>query len=356
MVNFAGNDYLGLASHPAVVEALRRTALTHGISATSSRWALGWTDLHDRLERELASFMGLESACLIGAAYLGGAIYFGQLARQRGGQQGGHRVVFCDELAHSSQFLGMRAAGLDIHTFRHLDAADLRRQLKDHSNRAGNSANPPIIATDGVFGISGEIAPLADLAELARFADADLFVDDAHGIGVLGETSRGASELAGIMDFDRLTILGSLSKAFGAAGGFLAGRAEWVDRFRHSPEASGSTPLPAAIAAAALESLRIIRTDPTPRRRMEASAARIRRALDDHGIAVVDRRHPIIAMLLPDESEAAALARHFLSFNLRIPYFQYASEPRHNLLRAAARAIYTDEHVARFEEALGSRR
>ena len=150
-------------------------------------------------------------------------------------------------------------------------------------------------------------------------------------------------------------MLGSMSKAMGTNGGFLAGRKELVDLFRRSPEASGSTIPPPPVAGAALAALKIIRTDPGPRRRMEANAVFMRRTLAGAGIALVDTRHPILGMLLADEAEAVALDKHCYGRGLWIPYFKYASEPRHNLLRAAARAVYTDELLARFAEAIRTR-
>ncbi len=340
---FAGNDYLGLSTHPAVIEGLNRAACKYGVSSTSSRWAQGWTDLHGRLEAELADWMGAQDACIIGASYFGGPVYYGRMAADFG-----RRVVFCDEMVHSNQYLGMRAAGLQVREFRHLDAADLRRQA------AGYSGPPAIVATDGVYGISGEVAPLAELAEVADRIGAELFVDDAHGVGVLGERGSGLAEQAGL-SLDRCTVLGSMSKAMGANGGYLAGRKELVERFRRSPEASGSAIPPPPIAGAALAALHVIRTDPGPRRRMEANAAFMRKTLADAGIGVVCDRHPILAMLLADEAEAVALDRHFRERGLWIPYFKYASEPRENLLRAAARAVYTDELLDRFAQAVRTR-
>lgn len=342
MMNFAGNDYLGLARHRQVVEALCRAARQYGVSSTSSRWALGWTDIHARLEADLADFLGVEAAGICGASYLGGAIYYGRMAAR------GCRVVFADAMVHSNQYLGMRAAGLEIRTFRHLDVADLRRQL------AGFSGGGAIVATDGVYGISGEVAPLADIVAAARTIRAEIFVDDAHGVGAIGATGRGVCEFAGVCGPD-ITVLGSMSKAMGANGGFLAGRTELVDAFRHSPEASGSAIPPPPVAGAALAALELIRTQPDLLARAHAHAVRMRAILADHGIGVVAKDHPIVAMLLADEFEAAALDKHFLTHGLRVPYFKYASEPRENLLRAAARAIYTEEHLARFAEAVRTR-
>lgn len=341
-IDFAGNDYLGLARHPEVVRAVRQAAEGYGISAAGSRWSIGWTDLHERLEGQLAAFLQVEGACLLGSAYLGGAVYFGQMAAR------GYRTVFCDEMAHGTLYLGMRAAGAAIRTFRHLDVDDLRRQVASHGS------SPAIIATDGVYGISGEIAPLSELAEVAGRIGAELFIDDAHGFGVLGETGRGTAESYGI-DTTRATILGSLSKAIGAYGGFLAGRRDLVEDFRHSPEVGGTTAAPMPVVAGALAGLDLLRTQPELRARAHANAAAMRRILAEHGIGVMCDRHPIVAMRLESEQAAVTLSRRFLSLGLRIPYLRYPSEPRSNLLRAIGRAVYRQEHLARFAEALQNR-
>lgn len=342
IIDFAGNDYLGLARHPLVVQALQETSGRYGVSSTASRWSIGWTDVHERLERELAAFCGVEDACVFGSAYLGGAIYYGCMAAA------GRKVVFCDEMVHSSQYMGMRAAGLTIRPFRHLDIEDLQRQVADYSGP------PAIIATDGVYGISGEIAPIAELVRIADAIGAAVFIDDAHGFGILGETGRGTAELCGV-EPRRVTVLASLSKALGTYGGALAGSKESIDACRHSPEASGSSALPPPVAGAALAALDLVRREPSLREAVLANAARMREILLQAGIPVVCDKHPIVAMLLTDEGQAAALSAHFLSYGIRIPYFQYASEPRRNLLRAVARAIHTEEHLARFAEALRSR-
>ena len=339
-LKFAGNDYLGMATHPATIAGLCEAARQYGVSSTSSRWAQGWTPLHEDLERELRDWMGSEDACLFGAAYFGGAIYYGRMATL------GRRVVFCDEMVHSNQFIGMRAAGLEIRPFRHLDMDHLRQLT------AGYSGPPAIVATDGVYGISGEVAPVAELAAVARRIGAELFVDDAHGVGVLGTNGRGATELAGLAPGE-VTVLGSMSKALGSNGGFLAGRRELVELFRRSPEASGSAVPPPPIAGAARAALRLIRCDPEPRRRMESNARSLRKVLLSQSIKLADNRHPILGMLLADEAEARSLDASLLKAGLWVPYFKYASEPRQNLLRAAARSVYTDDDLARFETTVG---
>ncbi|MEX0716323.1 MAG: aminotransferase class I/II-fold pyridoxal phosphate-dependent enzyme [Planctomycetaceae bacterium] len=338
MTDFAGNDYLGLARDPRLADALCRAAREDRISATSSRWGLGWTEHHERLEGELAEFFRAEAACILGAAYFGGLVYFTTLADRP-------RTVFCDANSHSNLFLGMRAAGMEIRTFHHLDSDDLRRQLADYE---GDRA---IVASDSVFGISGELADLAALQRIAREHEAEFLIDDAHGVFGMGETGRGAMEACGIELDERTTLMGSMSKSLGVNGGFLVGRAELVENFRRNPTASGSSVPPIPIAAACREGLRIVREEPQLLERLNANARRMRRTLAEAGIDTVCDRTPIVAMVLADEFEAARLDRHFLEHGLRIPYFKYASEPRENLLRAVARACYSDADLARFEKA-----
>jgi 8-amino-7-oxononanoate synthase len=338
LVNFAGNDYLGLACDVRLVEAMYRAAQEYGISSTSSRWALGWTDIHQELETQLADFFRVEDATILGAAYLGGPVYFSSMSET-------HRVVFCDEMVHSNQFLGMRAAGLEIRKFRHLDIEDLKFQIE------GYQGPPPIIATDGVYGISGEIAPLREFAGLAQAHGAELFIDDAHGVFALGETGRGTAEYLGLIR-NSAVILGSMSKAMGCNGGFLAGKKKLVEKFRHSPAASGSAIPPPPIAAACLKSLEIIKEEPERREAMWQCTRRMKTILSENGIVLVSDQSPIMGMQLKDEFEAARLSAHLLGFGLRIPYFKYASEPRENLLRGAARACYTENDLGRFAAAI----
>lgn len=338
---FAGNDYLGLARDPRLAEALYRGAKEFGISSTSSRWGLGWTEVHDALQRELADFFGFESACILGATYFGGLSFFEVIAKT-------HKVVYCDATCHINLFQGMRAAGMEIRTYRHNDAADLRRQLEAHRGP------PPAVATDAISGISGELAPLAEVRDAAKSAKAELLIDDAHGVFAMGPNGRGAMEACGVGPQDA-TMMGSMSKALGCNGGFIAGRKELVRQFRRTGPAAGSALPPPPVAAAAREGLRIVRDEPQRRATMWANAKRMHAALDAQGIEVVCRVTPIVTMALKDEDKARRMDAHFLSHGLKIPYFKYASEPRENLLRAAARACYTEEELQRFEAAVANR-
>ncbi|MFW6158291.1 MAG: aminotransferase class I/II-fold pyridoxal phosphate-dependent enzyme [Planctomycetota bacterium] len=342
-VKFAGNDYLGLAGEPRLAETMCRAAQEHGVGATSGRSFLGWSEVHEKLEQDLIAFMGAEDACILPACYLGGLVYYKCIAEHCD-------VVFCDETSHANQFDGMHAAGLEIRTFRHLDAADLRRQLDEYDPGSDGGA---VVATDSVYGMSGEVAPLREIADAARSVDAELFIDDAHGVFALGETGRGAWEACGLKP-NEATVLGSMSKALGVVGGFFIGRAAICSRFKRGPFAPGSSPLPPPVAATCAAAVELVRTEPERRDRMWAHARRMREILAEYGIGVVSDQTPIVAMELRDESEAAALAEHFESRGLVIRYAKYPSEPRHNLLRSVARACYTEDDLARFADAVAA--
>jgi len=338
--NFAGNDYLGLSRDGRVIEAMCAAARQRGVSATSARWALGWTELHARLEADLAAFFGADDAVIFDATYLAGPAYFEVMGES-------HDTAWLYEHSHPNLFLGARAAGLEVRTFAHGDVEGLRRGLEAHTGR------PAVIATDGVYSVCGEVAPAAELAELARRFGAELLIDDAHGVFALGATGKGIIEPAGVSVADA-ALMGSMSKALGCNGGFVAGRAELIDKLRRTRPASGGTLAPPGVVAACIEALRIVRAEPELRDRLADHAARMRAVLGEHGIGIVSDATPIVAMVLADEAEAAGLAEHFLARRLVIPYFHYPSEPRHNLLRSVARSCYTEDELARFAEAVAS--
>ena len=338
MISFAGNDYLGLSRHPEVVAALTEGARRFGVGATGARASVGWTVLHDQLEAGLAQFLGVEDVVIFSEAYLGGAVVFSEAADFRR-----HAVI--DETAHTNLFLGARAVAMTIATYRHLDADDCRKRL---SSVAPDSA---VLATDTVYAITGETAPVAELMRAARAHGALLFLDDAHGFGVLGSEGRGALEDARIDGSDAV-ILGSLSKALGCSGGFLAGPKSLIHCLRRNQHLAGCSAPSPAIVSAVLAALRLVRNDSTLRLRLHRVAERMRSVLVDAAIEVVSTKSPIVCMALRDESEAAALSAHFREFDINIPYFQYPSEPRHNLLRAVAKSAYNESTLDRFEQAI----
>lgn len=348
-VQFAGSDYLGLAGEPRVANAACKAARGRGFSTGAGRWSIGWSELHQRLEDELKLFFRTEDACIQGSAYLCGPAFFAAAALR-------FDTVFCDENSHPNLILGMRGAGFRIEPYRHLDAEDLKRRL------AGYRGRPPIIASDGLFGISGEFAPLAEIAGVAEECGAPLFVDDAHGVFSVGSSGRGSVELNSLST-ETVVLMGSMSKALGVYGGFIAGSKHWIDKIRRAVNYVGSTPPPFPVVAGCLEALRIAVAEPERRSAMQQAVCRMRSILQRFSIQLVsDPRAPIVTMLLEDPETAKDLAAVLNENGLVLRYLDYPSEPRKNLLRTAARAIYTEQHfscftatLARFIDAQGGK-
>ncbi|KKL87767.1 hypothetical protein LCGC14_1931430 [marine sediment metagenome] len=291
-----------------------------------------WTELHGQLERELAEFFGTPDAVILGAAYFGGPVYFGVMAEK-------HHTVYCYENSHSNLFMGAKAAGMDIKTFAHGDLDSLRAQLADHQGP------PPVIATDGVYSICGEMAPLAELKELAGQFGAELFVDDAHGVFAVGPTGRGAAELCGLAPGDA-TVMGSMSKALGCNGGFICGTEELVDACRRSPAAAGSAVPPAPIAAACLAALAIVREEPELRDRLEANTKTFRAGMLDRGFDIPAGDHPIVPIMLGEATLATRMASMMLDEGIYVIGFSYPVVPKAAArIRVQISAAHTPEQL-----------
>ncbi|MBB5872503.1 8-amino-7-oxononanoate synthase [Allocatelliglobosispora scoriae] len=247
LIDLAGNDYLGLAVHPAVIDAAVQTLRGYGLGATGSRLVRGTTDLHERLEAALADWMGADFALVYSSGYLA------NLGAIRGLALPGTRIVI-DEFAHASLLDGVRLSGMESRTYRHADAADADRILGECS-RAGDGRL--LLITESVFSVDGDLADLAELHRVARAHRAVLLVDDAHGLGVIGPRGAGGVVGAGIAGEPDVVVTATLSKALGGAGGVIAGasglRQHLVDTGRTFIFDTALPPATAAGVAAALE-------------------------------------------------------------------------------------------------------
>jgi 7-keto-8-aminopelargonate synthetase-like enzyme len=332
-VIFAGCDYLGMSIEKRLAKPMFEAAKRYGISPGDGRWSNCWSSLHQRLEDVLASFFDNQDACILGSAYLCGPAFFAALSDT-------YQVVFCDEYCHSNLLLGMRGAAYNIQTFKHLDANDLAHKLSNYSG------SPPVVVTDGVFGMSGEVAPLREMQIAAEAHDALFLIDDAHGVFALGSGGHGSAEMCELKPSKSLVIMGSMSKALGVYGGFLTGAKSVIDKIRRVADYVGSTPPPIPIVSACIEALDIIKKEPGKRHIVEMVGQKMRLILSQLSIPLLsDTRVPIITMILKDRIEAEQIAEDLTRQRLLIKYFDYPSEPRKNLLRTAARSIYTEEHL-----------
>nr|WP_315489290.1 8-amino-7-oxononanoate synthase [uncultured Rhodoferax sp.] len=284
MLAFCGNDYLGLSQHPEVVVAAQQAAAHWGVGATASPLVCGHSASHGSLESELAEFLGLPRALYFASGFTANVGLVPTLV-------GRDDAVFCDALNHASLIDGARLSRAQIGVFPHSDLQALENQLQVCTARR------KLIVTDAVFSMDGDISDLPALLRLAEQYDALLLVDDAHGFGVLGKGGRGIAEHAGVQS-PRLIIMGTLSKAAGSAGAFVAGDARVVELvMQRARSYIFATTSPAMVTEALRASLRVIQREGWRRQRVQTHAARLRAALADR--ADVGRLLPSITPIQP---------------------------------------------------------
>ena len=299
LVDFSSNDYLGLAGHPALTTAMTECARRCGTGSGASHLVSGHGREHDALEEELAAFTGRERALLFSTGYMANLGVITALA-SRG------ESVLLDRLSHASLIDGGLLSGARFRRYRHGDAGAARRSL------AEDSPATTVLATDGVFSMDGDVAPLPALSQAARAHDAWLVVDDAHGIGVLGRNGRGAVELAGL-DCEQVPVLvGTLGKAFGTFGAFVAGSRALIDfLIQRARSYIYTTALPQPVAAAARAALRIAQQESWRRERALALTTRFRTAAREAGVPLAESVTPIQPVPL-GSARAALAAQHAL--------------------------------------------
>jgi 8-amino-7-oxononanoate synthase len=293
------NDYLGLASHPAVREAAAEGALRWGAGAGASRLISGNMEPHRQLERRLAAFKGYPSALLFGSGYLANLGTVSALA-------GAGEVVFSDQLNHASIVDGCRLARAETFVYRHADVEHLAWGLREVGERAA------LIVTDGVFSMDGDVAPLESLARLAHDHDCRLMVDEAHATGAIGPGGRGSVAAAGLGGEVDL-VLGTMGKALGSYGAYVCASAELTDYLLNTARPFVfSTAPPPPVLAAALAALDLLEGEPERVERLRANAAALRDALAAEGFAAGRSRTQIVPLEVGEAEATMALCERLL--------------------------------------------
>jgi 8-amino-7-oxononanoate synthase len=344
VVCLCSNDYLGLAGDPAVRAAAARAVAKWGVGAGASRLVSGTSRLHADLERRLAEFKRTEAAVVASTGWAANHLAVHALA-------GAGDLICSDKLNHASIIDAALSSGARLRTYPHRDTARLRSLLESHRAKHRRC----LIVTDSLFSMDGDLAPLAELAELKDRYDAQLLLDEAHATGVLGEGGRGAAELAGVEN--RIdAVVGTLSKAIGALGGFVAGPAALIETIRNTGRPYiYSTALPPAICAAATESLRIIEREPARRRRVLELASGLRELLAERKRPTGDSRSQIIPVVIGEAGEAVRVSRRLLEAGFLVPAIRPPTVPRGaSRLRVSLSALHAEEDLRRFVQALGS--
>ena len=287
VLSLCSNNYLGIANHPALIDAATRAARDLGVGSGASRLISGSMRIHHDLEEQLAAFKGTERALLFTSGYHAN---LGTIAALVGAGD----AVFSDELNHASLIDGCRISRADIHVYRHADSGDLDRALGGAA-----AARRKLIVTDSIFSMDGDAAPLREICDIAERHGAMVMVDEAHATGVLGASGAGLAEALGLRQ--RVTVqMGTLGKALGAFGAYVAARGDVIDHLVNSARTFVfTTALPPPIAAAASAALGLVRDEPWRRERLRDNARRLRRALMTLGYSVPggDEAHILPVMI-----------------------------------------------------------
>lgn len=336
------NNYLGLADHPRVREATAEAAMRYGAGSGASRLVSGNMTIHRRLEEQLAAFEGSDACVLFGSGYLANVGAVSALAREGD-------VVFSDALNHASIVDGCRLARAETFIYRHLDVDHLEWGLRRAEGRGS------LIVTDGVFSMDGDVAPLAEIVELARRHDARLMVDEAHGTGVLGPGGRGAVAAAGL-EHEVDLIVGTLGKALGSYGAYVCSDQQMAKYLINTARTLiFSTALPPPAVAAAMAALGLLREQPRRVEKLQRNGAVLREALGESGMPVPAGDTPIVPLIVGDPTDAVraserALERGIFAQAIRPPTVPAGS----SRLRLAVMASHTKSELREAAAALAA--
>jgi 8-amino-7-oxononanoate synthase len=335
LLDLASNDYLGLARDPRVTGAAAEAALRWGAGSTGSRLVTGSTDLHSRLEADLADFVGARAGLVFSSGYLANLGAVTALA-------GAGSLVVSDAQNHASLVDACRLARGDVVVTAHQDVAAVDRALADRRTERA------VVVTDAVFSVDGDLAPLSDLHRAARRHGALLVVDEAHGLGVVGPDGRGAAAAAGIAGEHDVVLTLTLSKSLGSQGGAVLGDPVVVEHLVNTARAfifdTGLAPSSAAAASAALA---VLRSEPGLSADVRARARDLAAALAAAGLAVTEPTGAVVSVLVGDPGRAFEAAARLRADGIRVGCFRPPSVPDGvSRLRLTARADLTDDQVA----------
>ena len=342
MLSFCSNDYLGLAAHPTITKAFINAADTEGVGSGAAHLLSGHSSYHQQLEEALADFMGQQSVLLFSSGYQANlGVIDGLMSRGD--------VVIQDKLNHASLLDGGRLSAAKSCRYKHADMGALQRRL---SQTKGSACR--LVVTDGVFSMDGDLAPLEPLIQLTQKHQAALMVDDAHAIGVLGKHGRGSVEHWQVKAEHMPIVMGTLGKAFGTAGAFVAADKDVIETLiQQSRTFVYTTAQPAAVAAASLASLILVRTENWRREKLQTLIEQFRKGAAELGIATMNSLTPIQPIMIGDDKEAIVIgqeleSRGFLLGVIRTPTVPLGSAR----LRVTLSTNHTEQNIKQLLEAL----
>lgn len=335
VINFCANNYLGLSSHPKVVETAKNAVDTYGYGMSSVRFICGTQDVHKELERKISEFLGTEDTILYAAAFdANGGVFEPLLTAED--------AIISDELNHASIIDGVRLCKAQRFRYKNADMEDLEAQLK-----AASGARHKIVVTDGAFSMDGSVAPLDKICDLADQYEALVMIDESHCSGFIGKTGRGTHELFDVID--RVDIItGTLGKALGgASGGFTSGRKEIIDmlRQRSRPYLFSNTLAP-AIVGASIAVLDMLSETTELRDKLENNTKYFREKMIEAGFDIKPGFHPIVPVMLYDAKVAQEFAAKMLEEGIYVIGFYYPVVPQGKArIRVQLSAAHDVEHL-----------
>lgn len=335
LLNLSSNNYLGIANHPRLKTAAIQAVRELGCSATAARLVVGNYDLYEQAERELARFKNTEAALMFNSGYSANVGIITALA-------GRGDIVISDKLNHASIIDGIRLSGAELLRYKHADMADLERCLKK-----AEGYRCKLIVTDSVFSMDGDLAPLPAIVELKEKYGAVLMVDEAHGGGIFGENGRGLAEFYGV--FDRVEInMGTLGKAFGCAGAYVAGRKVLIDYLRNKARSFiFTTGLPPAVVAGVQAAIQVVQQERWRRTEVLDKSAWLRDELAIAGFNLLNSASPIIPILVGDNAIALEFSNCLFGVNILAMAVRPPTVPPNTArLRLTVMATHSREDLA----------
>jgi len=333
-ISMASNNYLGLANHPGVKQAAIEAIEQWGVGAGAARLISGTMTPHHQLERDLARFKQVEAALTFGTGYTTNLGLIPALIDRDG-------LILADRYCHASLIEACRLSKARLRVFHHNDAEHLESLLKKREK-----ARPTLVVTEGVFSMDGDLAPLPDLLALCRQHEVTLVIDDAHGTGVMGTNGRGTVEHFGVNPQD-LIQMGTLSKAIGTSGGYVAGPASLKDYLINTAKAFiYTTAQPPAIAAAASTAIRIIQDEPARRERLRTKRNALHAALTGLGFQLTDTQSPILPIIVKSPERAVEMSQALYEAGIYVPAIRPPTVPKHSSrLRLTVSSEHTQEQL-----------
>ncbi|WP_289060451.1 glycine C-acetyltransferase [uncultured Zobellia sp.] len=339
VINFCANNYLGLSSHPEVIQAAKDTLDSHGFGMSSVRFICGTQDIHKELEKKIADFYGTEDTILYAAAFdANGGVFEPLLTAED--------VIISDSLNHASIIDGVRLCKAKRYRYVNSDMQDLEKQLKQAN---ADDARFKIIVTDGVFSMDGLVAPLDKICDLAEKYDAMVMIDECHATGFIGPTGKGTLEEKDVMG--RIDIItGTLGKALGGAmGGYTTGKKEIIEILRQrSRPYLFSNSLAPAIVGASIKVFELLENDTSLRDKVQANAAYFKKGMIDAGFDIIDGESAIVPVMLYDAKLAQEMASRLLEKGIYVIGFFYPVVPKGKArIRVQLSAAHEIRHLDR---------